>query len=60
MSETVWILVMVGAWVVVMTAISVAGASVKQSDRAQASILRSRRVDKIERTAPRPHAVSGR
>lgn len=60
MSETVWILVMVAAWVVVMTAISTVGAFVKQSDQAQGSVLRGRRVDELERRVPREHAFGER
>ena len=60
MSETVWILVMVAGWVVVMTAISTVAAFVKQADHAQGSVLRDRRVDELERGAPREHAFGGR
>ena len=41
MSETVWIVLTVGAWVVVMGTISVLGSLSKQADRAQRQLLRS-------------------
>lgn len=41
MSETVWIVMTVGAWAVVMGTISVLGSLSKQADRAQSQLLRS-------------------
>ncbi len=41
MSETVWILMTVGAWIVVMGVISVIGDITKQADRAQRRVSRT-------------------
>ncbi len=41
MSETMWIVMTVGAWVVVMGTISALGSLSKQADRAQRQLLRS-------------------
>jgi hypothetical protein len=60
MSETVWILVMVAAWVVVISALSTVGALVKHSDRAQDAAMRDRRVSELRPGAPRAHVLSGR
>ena len=57
MSETVWILLTVTAWIVVMGAISVFADIVKQSDHARRSMVDDGRADEASR---RRHPVGTR
>jgi hypothetical protein len=59
MSETVWILMTVGAWLLVMGAISVFGELAKESDRARHNLMDDERA-RLHATSITRQAVSSR